>query len=82
MDGFEQMDSTCCPFRPLEVVAKLALKAKFDDFGAGSVFRKSTYPIGHRRFAKNPSPAPKAQIWPQMEFCNYLITSFSSILVH
>jgi hypothetical protein len=26
------------------------------------VSRKSTYPIGHRRFARNPNPAAKAQI--------------------
>jgi len=47
----------------LEPVAKLASLPKFDDFKAGSVFRKSTYPIGHRRFAKNPNPAKKARVW-------------------
>ena len=55
-----------------EGVAKLALEAKFDDFCAGSVSRKLTYPIGHRRLARNPNPAQKGQIWPQMEFCNSL----------
>jgi hypothetical protein len=40
----------------IEGIAKLAAWAKFDDFCVGSVFRKVTYPIGHRRFAKNPNP--------------------------
>ncbi len=113
-----------------EQIAKLALEAKCDDFGAGSVSRKLTYPSarprkslsfrlrqspgvetidkggsiklnttplvdgstagaftqperqrlswsgtsGYRRFARNPNPAPKAQIWPQMEFCNLLFS--------
>ena len=52
-------------------MAKLALQAKIDDIGTGSVFRKLTYPIGHRRFAKNPNPASKAQFWLQMEFCDF-----------
>ena len=60
-----------------EGVAKLALEAKFDDFDVGSVFRKSTYPIGHRRFTRNPNPASKAQILAQMEFCNSLYTEHS-----
>jgi hypothetical protein len=47
----------------LEGIAKLAAWAKFDDFCVGSVFRKVTYPIGHRRFAKNPNPTQKARIW-------------------
>jgi 2-polyprenyl-3-methyl-5-hydroxy-6-metoxy-1,4-benzoquinol methylase len=59
----------------LEALAKLALKAKFDDFDVGSIFRKLTYPIGHRRFAKNSNPTLKAQIWPQMEFCKSLSIS-------
>jgi hypothetical protein len=46
----------------LEALAKLALRAKFDDFDVGSLFRKLTYPIGHRRFAKNSNPTLKAQI--------------------
>jgi hypothetical protein len=63
------------------------LKAKFDDFDVGSIFRKLTYPIGHRRFAKNSNPTLKAQIWPQMEFCkslsNYLVfTGEYSIRIH
>jgi hypothetical protein len=45
-----------------EALAKLALRAKFDDFDVGSIFRKLTYPIGHRRFAKNSNPMLKAQI--------------------
>jgi hypothetical protein len=45
-----------------EALAKLALRAKFDDFDVGSIFRKLTYPIGHRRFAKNSNPTLKAQI--------------------
>jgi hypothetical protein len=56
----------------LEALAKLALKAKFDDFDVGSIFRKLTYSIGHRRFAKNSNPTLKAQIWPEMEFCKSL----------
>jgi hypothetical protein len=56
-----------------EALAKLALRAKFDDFDVGSIFCKLTYPIGHRRFAKNSNPTLKAQIWPQMEFCKSLI---------
>jgi hypothetical protein len=40
----------------VEAFAKLALKAKFDDFDVGSIFRKLTYPFGHRRFAKNSNP--------------------------
>jgi hypothetical protein len=55
-----------------EALAKLALRAKFDDFDVGSIFRKLTYPIGHRRFAKNSDPTLKAQIWPQTEFCKSL----------
>ena len=39
-----------------EGIAKLALRAKFDDFFVGSVSRKATYPVGHRRFARNPNP--------------------------
>jgi hypothetical protein len=58
-----------------EALAKLALRAKFDDFDVGSIFCKLTYPIGHRRFAKNSNPTLKAQIWPQMEFCKSLISS-------
>ena len=45
-----------------------ALEAKFDDFCTGSVFRKLTYPIGHRQLAKNPNPVQKAQIWIPNEF--------------
>jgi hypothetical protein len=56
----------------MDGVAKLALETKLDDFGVGSVSRKPTYPIGHRRFARNPNPAPKAQVYPQMEFCSSL----------
>ena len=32
----------------IEVIAKLALEAKFDDFEVDSVSRKLTYPVGHR----------------------------------
>jgi hypothetical protein len=45
-----------------EALAKLALRAKFDDFDVGSIFRKLTYSIDHRRFAKNSNPTLKAQI--------------------
>jgi hypothetical protein len=45
-----------------KALAKLALRAKFDDFDVGLIFRKLTYPIGHRRFAKNSNPTLKAQI--------------------
>jgi hypothetical protein len=44
------------------------LEAKFDDFDAGSFFCKLTYPVGHRRFAKNPNPAAKGRIWPKWIF--------------
>jgi hypothetical protein len=37
------------------------LRAKFDDFDVGSIFRKLTYPIGHRRFAKNSNPRHREQ---------------------
>ena len=39
------------------------METRIDDFNVGSVFRKLTYPIGHRRFAKNPNPTLKARIW-------------------
>ena len=35
-----------------------------------------TYPVGHRRFARNPNPMKKARIWLQMEFCNYLSNNY------
>jgi hypothetical protein len=60
------------PFKNIEALAKLALKAKFDDFDVDSIFRKLTYPVGHRRFAKNSNLASKAQIWPQLGFCKSL----------
>jgi len=47
-----------------EGIAKLAAWAKFDDFFVSSVFRKVTYLIGHRHFAKNLNPTKKARIWP------------------
>src|SRR3972149_1917171 len=53
---------------PIEEIAKLAAKAKFDAFFVGSVFRKVTYPIGHRHFAKNPNPTKKARIWARRSF--------------
>jgi hypothetical protein len=37
----------------IEGIAKLASRAKFDDFFVGSIFCKVTYPLGHRHFAKN-----------------------------
>ena len=52
----------------MEGIAKLAAWAKFDDFFVGSVFRKVTYPIGHRHFAKNPNPTKKARIWARRSF--------------
>ena len=52
--------------KSIEGVAKLALEAKFDDFGIGSVSRKSTYPIGHRQFARNPNPTPKGFATPSI----------------
>ena len=51
-----------------EGIAKLAARAKFDDFFVGPVFRKVTYPIGHRHFAKNPDPTEKARIWARRSF--------------
>ena len=40
----------------LFVIAKFALGQKFDDFSIGSVSCKLTYPVGHRRFVRNPNP--------------------------
>jgi outer membrane protein TolC len=37
----------------LEGIGKLASRAKFSDFFAGSIFCKVTYPIGHRHLVKN-----------------------------
>ena len=54
--------------RNQEVLAKIAARLKFDDFFVGSVFRKVTYPIGHRRFAKNPNPTKKARILFEWSF--------------
>ncbi len=42
-------------------------------FFAGLVFRKSTYPIGHRRFTKNLNPTKKARIWPQTQVLQLLL---------
>src|SRR5271170_5516835 len=56
--------------RNQEVLAKIAARLKFDDFFVGSVFRKVTYPIGHRRFAKNPNPTKKARIWARRNFAS------------
>ena len=47
--------------RSKEGLAKFALEAKFDEFGAGSLSRKLSYPVGHRQFAKNPNPATFVQ---------------------
>ena len=47
---------------PLEVLAKFALRVKFDDFFAGSIYRKATYPFDHSRFARNSKPAEKGRI--------------------
>ena len=69
-----------CPLRLLEVIAEVAFEGEFDDFDVGSVSRKSTYPVRHRRFARNPNPTPKARIRPKMDFCNYLIRSIASML--
>jgi hypothetical protein len=51
-----------------EGIAKLALEVKFDDFDAGSVSCKLTYPIGYRRFARNPIPRQKHKFGPQCSF--------------
>ena len=55
-----------------EVIAEVAFEGEFDDFDVGSVSRKSTYPVRHRRFARNSNPTLKARIRPKMDFCNYL----------
>ncbi len=62
----------------LEEIAKLASRAKFDDFFVGSVSRKVTYPIGHRHFARNPNPTKKARIWLEWSF---VIPSLSLFLI-
>jgi len=54
--------------RRKEPVAKLASQSKFDDFKAGSIFRKLTYPIGHRRFAKNGIRRRKRGFGPEWSF--------------
>ncbi len=51
------------PNSKFQADCSIALETKFDDFNVGSVFRKLTYPIGHRRFAKNPNPTLKVRIW-------------------
>jgi hypothetical protein len=48
--------------RPEEVIAKFALRVKFDNFFAGSIYRKGTYPFGHSRFARTSKPAEKGWI--------------------
>jgi hypothetical protein len=63
--GIFEFETCLSSFQPIfsftsEGVAKLALETKLDDFSAGSVSRKPTYPIGHRLFAKNSNPTPKS----------------------
>jgi hypothetical protein len=57
--------------RFLEGIAKLALGSKFDDFCAGAVFRKLTYMVECRQFAKNRFLRKKREFGSQMEFCNF-----------
>src|SRR5271169_6119704 len=52
----------------LEVVAKLASRAKFDDFFVGSIFCKVTYPLGHRHFAKSRSQRKKHKFGSEWSF--------------
>ncbi len=56
------------PIKSLEGVAKLALETKCDDFDADSIFRKLTYPVGHRRFAKNSNQDQKGAFGPKWSF--------------
>jgi hypothetical protein len=55
-----------------EGVALVASSSKFDDFPAGSVFRKVTYPLGHRRFAKNPNQREKRGLGAEWTSSNSL----------
>jgi len=52
----------------VEGIAKLALRVKFSDFFVGSVFRKVTYPIGHRHFAKNRIQRKKRKFGSEWSF--------------
>jgi hypothetical protein len=47
-----------------EVIAELALEAKFDDFFIGLIRRKSTYPGGRRRFAADQTNEKSADLAP------------------
>jgi len=51
-----------------EGIAKLASRAKFDDFFVGSIFCKVTYPLGHRHFAKNRSQRKKHKFGSEWSF--------------
>ena len=44
------------------------MEAKFDDFGVDSVSRKLTYPVGHRRFARNLNQRQKRKFGPKWSF--------------
>jgi len=60
----------------IEGIAKLAAWSKFYDFFVGPVFRKVTYHIGHRHFAKNLDPTKKARIWVRRSFAiPYIISA-------
>jgi hypothetical protein len=51
-----------------EVVAKLALEPKFDDFRSGLVLRKLTYSNESRRFEQKPNLIEKDGFGPKSEF--------------
>src|SRR5690242_19893028 len=52
----------------LEGIAKLALGAKFDDFFAQAVFRKLTYMVECRQFAKKRPARKKREFGPKWSF--------------
>jgi hypothetical protein len=52
----------------IEVVAKLALEAKFDDFLIGLIGRKSIIPWGRRRFAAGQTNQKSADLVPNWSF--------------
>src|ERR1700733_7232112 len=54
--------------KALEGIAKLALGTKFDDFFAQAVFRKLTYMVECRQFAKKRPARKKREFGPKWSF--------------
>jgi hypothetical protein len=55
-------------FKHEEVIAKLALEVKFDDFFIGLIRRKSIIPWGRRRFATDRANEKSADLAPNWSF--------------